>query len=83
MDGFTKSQGIIVVAATNRADMLDSTLLRPGRFERQFIVGLHDVKARKAILQVHDRNKKLMLTLILLLLLNKLQACQEHNLELF
>ncbi|WP_425304922.1 hypothetical protein ['Catharanthus roseus' aster yellows phytoplasma] len=39
--------------------MLDSTLLRPGRFERQFIVGLHDVKARKAILQVHARNKKI------------------------
>ncbi|MFU7562736.1 AAA family ATPase [Candidatus Phytoplasma citri] len=59
MDGFTKSQGIIVVAATNRADMLDSALLRPGRFDRQFIVGLPDVKARKAILQVHARNKKI------------------------
>ncbi|MFT2804831.1 ATP-dependent metallopeptidase FtsH/Yme1/Tma family protein [Candidatus Phytoplasma asteris] len=59
MDGFTKSQGIIVVAATNRADMLDSALLRPGRFDRQFIVGLPDVKARKEILQVHARNKKI------------------------
>ncbi|GAK73952.1 ATP-dependent metallopeptidase FtsH/Yme1/Tma family protein ['Chrysanthemum coronarium' phytoplasma] len=59
MDGFTKSQGIIVVAATNRADILDSALLRPGRFDKQFIVGLPDVKARKAILQVHARNKKI------------------------
>ncbi|MGA0447990.1 MAG: ATP-dependent zinc metalloprotease FtsH [Candidatus Phytoplasma pyri] len=59
MDGFTKSQGIIVVAATNRVDILDSALLRPGRFDRIFKVGLPDVKAREAILKVHAQNKKL------------------------
>ncbi|NWN45676.1 ATP-dependent metallopeptidase FtsH/Yme1/Tma family protein [Candidatus Phytoplasma pruni] len=59
MDGFTESYGIIVMAATNRLDMLDSALLRPGRFDRQFTVGLPDVKAREAILKVHARNKKL------------------------
>ncbi|WP_236628337.1 ATP-dependent zinc metalloprotease FtsH [Candidatus Phytoplasma ziziphi] len=59
MDGFTKSKGIIVVGATNRADMLDSALLRPGRFDRKFIVGLPDVKAREAILKVHVRNKNI------------------------
>ncbi|MGA0447993.1 MAG: ATP-dependent zinc metalloprotease FtsH [Candidatus Phytoplasma pyri] len=57
MDGFTKSQGIIVVAATNRVDILDPALLRPGRFDRIFKVGLPDVKAREAILKVHARNK--------------------------
>nr|CCA94597.1 HflB protein [Candidatus Phytoplasma mali] len=59
MDGFTKSQGIIVVAATNRVDILDPALLRPGRFDRIFKVGLPDVKAREAILKVHAQNKKL------------------------
>ncbi|WP_284928717.1 ATP-dependent metallopeptidase FtsH/Yme1/Tma family protein, partial [Candidatus Phytoplasma sp. AldY-WA1] len=62
MDGFTKSfksLGIIVIGATNRADILDPALLRPGRFDRIFKVGLPDVKARKAILEVHAKNKKL------------------------
>nr|CCA94596.1 HflB protein [Candidatus Phytoplasma mali] len=59
MDGFTKSQGIIVVAATNRVDILDPALLRPGRFDRIFKVGLPDIKAREAILKVHAQNKKL------------------------
>ncbi|AYJ01552.1 cell division protein FtsH [Candidatus Phytoplasma ziziphi] len=59
MDGFTKSKGIIVVGATNRADMLDSALLRPGRFDRKVLVGLPDVKAREAILKVHVRNKNI------------------------
>ncbi len=59
MDGFHKSKGLIVIGATNRKDMLDSALLRPGRFDRQFTVGLPDVTARKAILEVHAKNKKL------------------------
>ncbi|WP_440480366.1 AAA family ATPase [Rice orange leaf phytoplasma] len=58
MDGFTKSLGVIIIGATNRVDMLDSALLRPGRFDRQFNVGLPDIKARQAILKVHARNKK-------------------------
>ncbi len=59
MDGFTSTQGIIIIGATNRADMLDSALLRPGRFDRKFIVGLPDVKTREAILKVHVRNKNI------------------------
>ncbi len=59
MDGFRKSKGLIVIGATNRKDMLDSALLRPRRFDRQFTVGLPDVTARKAILEVHAKNKKL------------------------
>ncbi|WP_349402080.1 ATP-dependent zinc metalloprotease FtsH [Candidatus Phytoplasma solani] len=59
MDGFTQSKGIIIVGATNRADILDPALLRPGRFDRIFKVGLPDVKAREAILKVHARNKKI------------------------
>ncbi len=58
MDGFSTS-GIIVMAVTNRADMLDSALLRPGIFDRKIMVDLPDVKAREAILKVHARNKKL------------------------
>lgn len=59
MDGFEGNEGVIVMAATNRADVLDPALLRPGRFDRQIMVGNPDVKAREAILQVHARNKKL------------------------
>ncbi|NWN46058.1 ATP-dependent zinc metalloprotease FtsH [Candidatus Phytoplasma pruni] len=59
MDGFNAYAGIIIIGATNRADMLDSALLRPGRFDRKIMVGLPDVKAREAILKVHARNKKL------------------------
>ncbi|XXP77132.1 MAG: ATP-dependent metallopeptidase FtsH/Yme1/Tma family protein [Lettuce witches'-broom phytoplasma] len=59
MDGFSKTSGVIVMAATNRADVLDPALLRPGRFDRQFKVGLPDFKAREAILKVHAKNKKL------------------------
>jgi len=59
MDGFKKSEGIIIVAATNRADILDPALIRPGRFDRHFIVGLPDIKAREAILKVHARNKNI------------------------
>ena len=59
MDGFTSNTGIIVMAATNRADILDPALLRPGRFDRQITVGYPDVKGREEILKVHARNKPL------------------------
>ncbi|MGI3136130.1 MAG: ATP-dependent zinc metalloprotease FtsH [Candidatus Phytoplasma vitis] len=59
MDGFSSSKGIIIIGATNRADILDAALLRPGRFDRIFKVGLPDVKAREAILKVHARNKNI------------------------
>src|SRR3546814_4764522 len=55
MDGFEGGEGVIVVAATNRPDVLDPALLRPGRFDRQVVVGLPDVKGREQILQVHMR----------------------------
>ena len=59
MDGFGENSGIIVMAATNRPDVLDPALLRPGRFDRQITVGKPDVKGRTEILQVHARNKKI------------------------
>ncbi len=59
MDGFESNEGVIVMAATNRADILDSALLRPGRFDRQVYVNLPDVKGREQILKVHARNKPL------------------------
>ena len=57
MDGFGANEGIIIIAATNRADVLDPALLRPGRFDRQVIVNLPDVKGREEILAVHSKNK--------------------------
>ncbi|OKH28699.1 cell division protein FtsH [Chroogloeocystis siderophila 5.2 s.c.1] len=59
MDGFEGNTGIIIIAATNRPDVLDAALLRPGRFDRQVIVDAPDVKGRQEILKVHARNKKL------------------------
>ncbi|QSF45179.1 ATP-dependent zinc metalloprotease FtsH [Paenibacillus tianjinensis] len=59
MDGFGGNEGIIIVAATNRADILDPALLRPGRFDRQITVDRPDVKGREAVLKVHSRNKPL------------------------
>ena len=59
MDGFEGNEGIIVIAATNRSDVLDPALLRPGRFDRKVLVGRPDVKGREAILKVHARNKPL------------------------
>jgi cell division protease FtsH len=59
MDGFEGNTGIIIIAATNRADVLDSALLRPGRFDRQVMVDAPDIKGRLEVLQVHSRNKKL------------------------
>ena len=57
MDGFESNEGVIVMAATNRADILDPALMRPGRFDRQIFVNLPDVKGREQILKVHARNK--------------------------
>ena len=59
MDGFAASQGVVVLAATNRVDILDPALLRPGRFDRQVYVGLPDIKGREEILRVHAGNKPL------------------------
>ena len=59
MDGFTNNDGVVVMAATNRVDILDPALLRPGRFDRQVYVGLPDIKGREEILKIHARNKPL------------------------
>jgi cell division protease FtsH len=59
MDGFAPNEGIIIIAATNRRDILDPALLRPGRFDRQIVVNYPDIKGREEILQVHTRNKNL------------------------
>ncbi len=59
MDGFEGNSGIIIIAATNRADVLDSALMRPGRFDRQVQVDVPDIKGRLAVLKVHSRDKKL------------------------
>jgi cell division protease FtsH len=59
MDGFSTNEGVIIIAATNRADILDSALLRPGRFDRQVYVGMPDIKGREEILRVHSKGKSL------------------------
>ena len=59
MDGFGANEGIIIIAATNRPDILDPALLRPGRFDRQITVDRPDIKGREAVLKVHARNKPL------------------------
>jgi len=59
MDGFGVNEGIIMIAATNRPDILDPALLRPGRFDRQILVGIPDIKGREEILKVHSKNKPL------------------------
>lgn len=59
MDGFSINEGVIIIAATNRPDILDPALLRPGRFDRQIMVGIPDVKAREEIIKIHARNKPL------------------------
>ncbi|MDR1778429.1 MAG: ATP-dependent zinc metalloprotease FtsH [Clostridiales Family XIII bacterium] len=59
MDGFAENSGIIILAATNRPDILDPALLRPGRFDRQVVIGIPDVKGREAIFRVHSKNKPL------------------------
>jgi cell division protease FtsH len=59
MDGFGENSGIIILAATNRPDILDTALLRPGRFDRQVVIGIPDIKGREAIFRVHSKNKPL------------------------
>ena len=59
MDGFGRNEGVIVMAATNRPDILDPALLRPGRFDRQIYVGAPDAKGREDILKVHAKGKRL------------------------
>jgi cell division protease FtsH len=59
MDGFSINEGVIIIAATNRPDILDPALLRPGRFDRQIMVGIPDVKAREEIIKIHAKNKPL------------------------
>ena len=59
MDGFAENAGIIILAATNRPDVLDPALLRPGRFDRQIVIGIPDIKGREEIFRVHSRNKPL------------------------
>ena len=59
MDGFATNEGVIIIAATNRPDILDTALLRPGRFDRQIYIGLPDQKAREAILKIHARGKQM------------------------
>lgn len=59
MDGFGENEGVIMMAATNRPDILDPALLRPGRFDRQIVVDVPDVKGREAILKVHSAKKPL------------------------
>ena len=59
MDGFGSNEGVIVMAATNRSDILDNALLRPGRFDRQIYVGAPDIRGREEILKVHARGKAL------------------------
>ncbi len=59
MDGFGANEGVIIIAATNRPDILDPALLRPGRFDRQVTVGYPDLKGREAILKVHAKGKPL------------------------
>ena len=57
MDGFGANEGIIMIAATNRPDILDPALLRPGRFDRQIMVGRPDIKGREAVLEVHTKKR--------------------------
>ena len=59
MDGFGENSGIIILAATNRPDVLDPALLRPGRFDRQIVIGVPDIKGREEIIKVHSKNKPL------------------------
>ena len=74
MDGFEGNSGIIIIAATNRPDVLDSALMRPGRFDRQVTVDAPDIKGRLSILEVHARNKKLQEDLTLKALQEEHQA---------
>ena len=81
MDGITDNSGVVIVAATNRPDVLDPALLRPGRFDRQITVSLPDRRGRTAILKVHARNKKLDASLDLEALANRTPGFSGADLE--
>ncbi|SHJ79903.1 membrane protease FtsH catalytic subunit [Hathewaya proteolytica DSM 3090] len=81
MDGFSANEGIIMVAATNRPDILDPALLRPGRFDRQILVGAPDVKGREEILKIHSRNKHLAETVELKVLAKRTPGFTGADLE--
>lgn len=78
MDGFNGNEGIIIIAATNRPDILDPALLRPGRFDRQIVVDAPDVKGREEILKVHAKGKPLAKDVELDVLARRTQALQER-----
>ena len=82
MDGFEGNSGIIIIAATNRPDVLDSALMRPGRFDRQVTVDAPDIKGRLSILEVHARNKKLQEDLTLESIARRTQVLLEHLVNL-
>lgn len=81
MDGFGANEGVIMIAATNRPDILDPALMRPGRFDRQVIVGRPDIKGREEILKVHARVSLLLQMLFLKLLQNLQQVLQVQTLK--
>ena len=81
MDGFEENSGIIILAATNRPDVLDPALLRPGRFDRQILIGLPDVKGREAIIKVHAKNKPLADDVTPSILARRTMGCTPADLE--
>ena len=81
MDGFEENSGIIILAATNRPDVLDPALLRPGRFDRQVVIGLPDVKGREAIIKVHAKNKPLAEDVTPSVLARRTMGCTPADLE--
>lgn len=81
MDGFSMNEGVIIIAATNRPDILDPALLRPGRFDRQITVGIPDVKAREEIIKIHARNKPLAVDVDLSVLAKTTQGFTPADLE--
>ena len=81
MDGFEENSGIIILAATNRPDVLDPALLRPGRFDRQIVIGLPDVKGREQIIKVHAKNKPLADDVTPSVLARRTMGCTPADLE--
>lgn len=81
MDGFEENSGIIILAATNRPDVLDPALLRPGRFDRQIVIGLPDIKGREEIIKVHAKNKPLSEDVTPSILARRTMGCTPADLE--
>ena len=81
MDGFEENSGIIILAATNRPDVLDPALLRPGRFDRQIVIGLPDIKGREEIIKVHAKNKPLSEDVTPSILASRTMGCTPADLE--